>query len=138
MENKLGKASLREVRFNQTFKQISQLMALVLNCQFPYLNSYPNWSDLCVAIDTCTPKLSIKVVQWQKPSSSLFKLYVDGCSKGNTGRSGGGGILRDHCGLMVMAFSKFYGQGSNNVAGAKAILTGVQMVQLEQLYAHNY
>lgn len=39
---------------------------------------------------------------------------------------GGGGILRDHFGHMVMAFAEFYGQESNNVAEAKAIHTRIQ------------
>ncbi|MCD7461170.1 hypothetical protein HAX54_045422 [Datura stramonium] len=56
-----------------------------------------SWKGL---LETCTPKLSIKVVQWQKPNNNLYKLNMDGCAKGGTGRAGGGGILRNHRGHM--------------------------------------
>lgn len=57
----------------------------------------------------------------------LGVLNVDGCSKGNTGVAGGGGIIRNHVGHMIMAFASFYDICSNNVAEAKAILQGTNM-----------
>ncbi|OIT07102.1 hypothetical protein A4A49_24098 [Nicotiana attenuata] len=54
-----------------------------------------------------------------------MKMYVDGCSKGNPGSSGGGGIIRDHRGHMILAFADYFGLCSNNVAEAMAILQGL-------------
>lgn len=57
----------------------------------------------------------------------LGELNVDGCSKGNTGVAGSGGIIRNHVGHnMIMAFASSSGICSNNVA-AKAILQGMSM-----------
>ncbi|MCD9639416.1 hypothetical protein HAX54_023931 [Datura stramonium] len=39
-------------------------------------------------IDTCKPKLSINMAKWQKPNTNLFKLNVDGCSKGTLEKDG--------------------------------------------------
>ncbi|KAK6798142.1 hypothetical protein RDI58_005844 [Solanum bulbocastanum] len=41
-------------------------------------------------------------------------LSIRRCSKGNPGTSGGGGCLRDHNGILVMAFRSFLGNCTNN------------------------
>jgi len=51
---------------------------------------------------------------------------VDGCSKGNSGSAGGGGVLRDHAGQMIMAFSAYFGFCLNNSAEALALKTGLR------------
>nr|XP_009606237.1 uncharacterized protein LOC104100666 [Nicotiana tomentosiformis] len=58
----------------------------------------------------------IKRLKWDKPELSELKLNTDGCFKDNPGQAGGGGILRDHMGDVVMAFSHYYGICSNNEA----------------------
>lgn len=59
---------------------------------------------------------------------NTFKLTnVDGCSKANLGVEGGGRIVRDHDGQMLVAFASVYGNCSNNMVDAKAILQGLSM-----------
>ncbi|XP_042487154.1 uncharacterized protein LOC122067387 [Macadamia integrifolia] len=48
------------------------------------------------------PMLRILEVHWCKPMRSWVKLNSDGCSLGNPGRAGGGGILGDHDGRMLI------------------------------------
>lgn len=56
-----------------------------------------------------------------------MKMNVDGCSKGNPGSAGEGGIIRDHHGHMILAFAGYFGICSNNVAEAMAILQGLRI-----------
>lgn len=51
-----------------------------------------------------------QLVKWSSSGIRIPKLNVDGCSRGNPGRSGGGGILRDAVGCFVFAFSSFSGE----------------------------
>ncbi|XP_075096253.1 uncharacterized protein LOC142174367 [Nicotiana tabacum] len=78
-------------------------------------------------VDRIKPKLSIIPVLWNNPAFGEFKLNVDGCSKGNPGNAGGGGILRDHLGHMVMAFTVYLGCCSNNSAEVQASKTGMRL-----------
>ncbi|XP_060212219.1 uncharacterized protein LOC132639840 [Lycium barbarum] len=50
-----------------------------------------------------------------------------GFSKGNPGSAGGGGIIRDQTGSMIQAFTEYYGQSSNNIAEANAMLKGIKI-----------
>lgn len=52
---------------------------------------------------------------------------MDSCSKGNPELAGGGGIIRSHNDNLLKAFFGFYGQCTNNIAEAKAILQGLHM-----------
>ncbi|KAH0724103.1 hypothetical protein KY290_023795 [Solanum tuberosum] len=55
-----------------------------------------NWKELCIKIERVNPVLNIKFIKWREPLDNYLKLNTDGCSKGNPGEAGGGGILRDH------------------------------------------
>ncbi|MQL83597.1 hypothetical protein Taro_016102 [Colocasia esculenta] len=48
------------------------------------------------------------MVKWMQPPTGRLKLNVDGAFKIAAGGAGGGGILRDHKGRCVLAFSKNY------------------------------
>jgi hypothetical protein len=61
-----------------------------------------------------------QIVRWSPPSHGRYKLNCDGSSFGNPGQSGGGGILRDHGGAFLWAFSDYFGVGTSMVAEAKA------------------
>lgn len=52
-----------------------------------------------------------------------FKLNIDGSSK--NGLIAGGGIIWDGNGVMVAAFSTFYGEGTNNLAEFLALKEGL-------------
>ena len=40
-------------------------------------------------------------VGWKYPHEERIKLNVDGCSKGNPGVAGAGGVIRDHLGAWI-------------------------------------
>ncbi|XP_071912360.1 uncharacterized protein [Coffea arabica] len=63
---------------------------------------------------------------WSLPPYLDAKLNVDGSFLGNPGSSGDGGILGDHTGRVLMAFSFFYGFCTNMEAKAKALLEGLR------------
>ncbi|XP_060182379.1 uncharacterized protein LOC132612052 [Lycium barbarum] len=106
--------------------QITYLARVIINLQFTSLNLEGPWHNYCHIIENLKPKINIKCIKWIKPDSPLLKLNTDGCSKGNPGSSGGGGILRDEIGHFLMAFSAYYGQCNNNIAETKTILMGLK------------
>lgn len=63
--------------------------------------------------------------KWDKPSPGWFKLNIDGSAKDD--ESAGGGIIRDEDGVIVAAFSHFYGAGSNNMAEFIALKDGMML-----------
>lgn len=71
----------------------------------------------------------MKVVAWVKPCRGKYKLNVNGSSLGNPGFAGGGGVIRDHCGQLIVGFATHYGQVSNNVAEGRALLDGLKLAQ---------
>ena len=56
-----------------------------------------------------------------------LKLNTDGSSRGNPGRPGGGGVLRDGEGKLLLAFSTFVGSCTSIQAEARALLFGVNL-----------
>ena len=57
----------------------------------------------------------------------FVKLNVDGASRGNPGHSGGGGIIRNHNGDLLKAYSNYYGFCSNMVAEFRALKDGIYL-----------
>ena len=76
---------------------------------------------------------STQTFSWQAPLFPLLKLNVDGSSLYNPEHSGGGGILRDHSGHVLAAFSTFFGHYTSLEAEARALLEGLLTYQ-----AHGY
>ena len=70
---------------------------------------------------------SFKIVRWCRPPLGVFKLNTDGCSRGNPGRAGGGGILRDDKGNFLLTFSSFFGNGTSIQAETRTLLFGVKL-----------
>lgn len=58
---------------------------------------------------------------------------MDGCSKGNPGPTGGGGIIRNHNGNFMRVFADFYGECSNNLAEAKAMYKSILLCIIKGL-----
>lgn len=56
----------------------------------------------------------------------MFKLNIDGCSKGNSGKSGGGGVIRGHQGEVIAAFATPFGIQTNNAAESLALFVGLK------------
>ena len=59
------------------------------------------------------------------PPQGFLKLNIDGASKGNPGLSGGGAILRNSLGQLVLAGSYFYGICTNMEAEFRALQDGL-------------
>nr|XP_027082134.1 uncharacterized protein LOC113704429 [Coffea arabica] len=70
---------------------------------------------------------SYMLVSWVRPSHGGLKLNTDGCSKGNPGESGGGGVLREASGRLILAFLCNFGLASSMQAEARALLFGVRL-----------
>lgn len=65
------------------------------------------------------------LVRWIAPPLNWAKLNCDGAFKGNPGHSGGGGVLRDHNGDLILAYGNYYGISLSLCAEAKALLDGL-------------
>ena len=48
-------------------------------------------------------------IGWKYPVDEWIKLNVDGCSKGNQGLAGAGGVIRDHMGSWIGGFARNIG-----------------------------
>lgn len=78
----------------------------------------------------------ISLVRWSLPPHSKFKLNTDGASRGNPGVAGGGGVLRDHNGSMLLAYAFNYGVTTNFAAEFLAIFDGLRICRALQLPVH--
>nr|XP_027099065.1 uncharacterized protein LOC113718354 [Coffea arabica] len=67
-----------------------------------------------------------KLVSWETKESGRFILNTDGCSKGNPGLGGGGGVLRDSNGIPLIGFSAYFGETTCLCAEVRALLIGLQ------------
>ena len=61
-------------------------------------------------------------VTWKHPKQGWVKLNIDGCSLGNPGPSGAGGIIRDEKCDLVCGFAVATGHYSNNYAELMGLL----------------
>lgn len=72
-------------------------------------------------------KKKVLAIYWEMPPPPFVKLNIDGSSLGNPGLLGGGGVIRNHCGDVLQAFSSFYGLCTNMEAEANALLEGIKL-----------
>ncbi|EOX99990.1 Uncharacterized protein TCM_009188 [Theobroma cacao] len=70
-----------------------------------------------------------KIISWHKPSIGEFKLNVDGSSINNFQNAGGGGLLRDHTGTLVFAFSENLEAKNSLQAELLALHSGLLLCQ---------
>ncbi|XP_015167662.1 14.7 kDa ribonuclease H-like protein [Solanum tuberosum] len=77
-------------------------------------------------IELCKQETRIWQVSWEKPPPNTLKLNTDRSALNNPGKIGGGGILRDHTGSMVYAFTIPLGYGTNNQAETLAAIHGIE------------
>ena len=75
---------------------------------------------------------------WRAKEAGMLTLNTDGCSKGNSGLSGSGGILRDSSGTPLLAFSAYFGDTSSLRVEALALLTGSPIEQSKGIYQCKY
>ncbi|KAF5473311.1 hypothetical protein F2P56_009932 [Juglans regia] len=72
----------------------------------------------------------ISPITWKPPKPGWVKLNVDGCSLGNPGPSGAGGIIRDDKGDLICRFAEVSGHNSNNYAELMGLLHGLRECNL--------
>nr|XP_027102884.1 uncharacterized protein LOC113724156 [Coffea arabica] len=109
---------------NLVLSDLLELFGLFL----PYRRPFPSdWVRFYAEISGWAPRISYTLVRWSRPSAGALKLNTDGCSKGNPGASGGGGILRDGGGSLILAFSCYFGHATSLQAEVCALLFGVQL-----------
>jgi ribonuclease HI len=87
--------------------------------------------DQAILKDLNLPAVSLSksnfiAVSWEKPELGWFKLNTDGSSLVNPGISGAGGLIRDHKGNLIVAFSEYICIGSNNKAELLGVLIGLR------------
>ncbi|XP_073138423.1 uncharacterized protein [Henckelia pumila] len=80
-----------------------------------------------------TRTIQVWVIWWLRPNFGHFKLNSDGCSKGG-GESGIGGIIKDHLGNPILSYHDSIGVGTNTRAELCAILKGLQLCKLYNLF----
>ncbi|PHT36728.1 hypothetical protein CQW23_24428 [Capsicum baccatum] len=108
-------------------QQVIKFIKLIINLQFPDLQLSTSWHEMYTTVEQLNLVIHSQAIFWHKPDHGWVKLNVDGCSKGNPGPAVGGGIIRDHAGVMISTFVEFYGECSNNLAEAKAMFTGISI-----------
>lgn len=54
------------------------------------------------------------------------EIHVDGCSKGNPGSAGGGGVIRDHRKIVIKGFIDYCRMCSSIIAEATTLLQGIK------------
>mgnify|MGYP004713538331 CR=1 FL=1 len=86
-------------------------------------------SDLKLLDAVARLRISVNVltVRWRCPLHAVVKLNLDGCSRGNPGRSGGRGLFRDSDGRFLLAFSCYFREMTSLQAEMKALLHGVRL-----------
>ncbi|XP_027184038.1 uncharacterized protein LOC113782345 [Coffea eugenioides] len=100
----------------------------ILSSRFPCLAGHRlSWEELIGLASRCRRASTVRWVKWRTSPIPLPKLNVDGCSRGNPGTSGGGGILRDTAGCFVFAFSCFSGDVTSLHSELRAMLYGVKL-----------
>lgn len=83
-----------------------------------------------LGIQFAKPKqLRAIAIKWFCPPWPSLKLNTDGASKAN-GESGGGGVIRDHLGNVILAFSHYYGFSNSIIAEAPALLDGMKYIKI--------
>ncbi|XP_071925457.1 uncharacterized protein [Coffea arabica] len=80
-----------------------------------------DWSISSVSV------FEFKLVRWEAKEIGKFILNTDGCSKGNPGVGGGGGVLQDTTGLTLFSFSAFFGETTALRAEVLALLIDLQI-----------
>ncbi|XP_060211737.1 uncharacterized protein LOC132639298 [Lycium barbarum] len=112
--------------YNGIILMINQQLNLVTHNQSPRIPPFMKWYHFYDLIDKAKPDISVTPVKWFPPRDGWLKLNTDGCSKGNPGLSGGGGVIRNHQGKLISAFSSPLGCMTNNLSEATALQTGLK------------
>ncbi|XP_071909708.1 uncharacterized protein [Coffea arabica] len=106
--------------------RVLQVLVEVCQARFPTLRcADASWEGLVREMSCRQERWSVRTVHWVMPQSG-WKLNVDGCSRGNLGLSGGGGLVRDCNGEFVFGFSERFGLLTSLRAEMRALLVGIK------------
>ncbi|KAL0455230.1 UNVERIFIED_CONTAM: hypothetical protein Slati_0862200 [Sesamum latifolium] len=100
---------------------------------YPIVLNQKHWrGDLSVAAQLQLPFSNEKLVRpkqvmWSFPPQGWCKLNCNGASRGNRGKSGAGGLIRDHGGKVMVAFYEFLGLNRSIYAELFAVYWGMQL-----------
>uniref|UniRef100_M1E0C2 RNase H family protein n=1 Tax=Solanum tuberosum TaxID=4113 RepID=M1E0C2_SOLTU len=94
----------------------------LLHTVFPYISWPLRWNKLCNVIENCSQDTKVTAVQWTKPPYRWVKLNTDGSALSNPGSIGVGGVIRNHLGEIILAYSAPLGTGTNNQAEVEAAI----------------
>ncbi|XP_071922581.1 uncharacterized protein [Coffea arabica] len=107
----------------QVFHQLRDLF----HGQFPEITfSSGSWEGFYSSLLALRRRMSILLVRWMAPTVGC-KLNSDGCTRGNPGVNGGGGVVRDSEGQVIVGYSCFFGSLTSLHAELKAMAFGVQL-----------
>lgn len=96
-----------------------------LRTMFPNINLEGSWVALTETIERYRPKVNWRQVVWSKPPINTIKVNTNGSFDNNTGKAGISGVVRDHNGDFIMAFSISIQCSSNNIAKAVTAYYGI-------------
>jgi len=103
---------------------ITYSLSHLLHSQFGKVRVGESWKSICHLCDASMTSKSVALVRWIKPPLLFVKLNSDGRCR--DGICGGGGVVRDSMGALIMAYSIPLGDGTSNWAEAKAMLFGLK------------
>lgn len=72
--------------------------------------------------------------KWIPPPRHMFQLNFDGASKGNLGKAGFGGIIRDHKGTPCLFYFRSNGWDTNNSAELEGLWKGLILSHKQGLF----
>jgi ribonuclease HI len=78
-----------------------------------------------------SPQLQVGERNWKPPSSGSLKLNFNGVAKGNPGRTGLGGVIRDNKGNIIWLYDGSLGNSTNNVVEFGSLETGLEILSWE-------
>ncbi|XP_060195288.1 uncharacterized protein LOC132624540 [Lycium barbarum] len=100
-------------------------LVMVTHKQFQNVDPYISWMQFIKIIEQAKTCIKSFPVKWSFPADGCVKLNTDGCSKGNPGNNGGGGVIRNNRGFLIAAYGINFGITTNNVAEALAMKIGI-------------
>lgn len=91
---------------------VKKQIILIIHKQFRNISSFIQWECFYEIMNMAKHHISSVVAKWFFPRPGFWKINTDGCSKGNPGLSGSGGILRNDRCLVVMAYGVLLGNNT--------------------------
>ena len=81
----------------------------------------------CTMSPRNAPRMTTKLIKWEKPASEWVKLNTVGSSLGNPGIAGCGGLVRDEDGKWVIGFARKIWKSSSFIAEIWALRDGLNV-----------